>query len=226
VRRLPYPAPTVEGFLHPDDSSLGSHVVVELIDTGQNGFDKSSDWGIVDSFCSGLQVDSEPRQKSAYRVMVGSVAGETRKRMDNDCVDTSPMLLTEIDQFQEFRPLNCLGGLTALDERPGHLKPLSLAVLAAHALLRWQTQVLCLLTRRDAAVDDGPHEGVRSLERVNWLIARRSAFSRDSLPSNSRIAARSSMLSRSEAFIRLTRASKECGEDGRARRITPDMAYI
>src|SRR4029453_10763051 len=103
-----------------------------------------------------MQTNTEARQESAYRVVICRVAREPRQRMHDNCMN-APSLLAKRNQLEEFRPLDGLGRLATLDEDLGDLEPLPLAVFAAEALLRGQAQVLRLLARRDAAIDNGSH---------------------------------------------------------------------
>src|SRR5262245_34059165 len=83
--------------------------------------------------------------------------------MNYERVDLAFLLSAVRNEAQEFRALNRLRGLAALDKYACYVESLSRAILATEPLLGRQTEVRRLLRCRYAAVDDGLQEFLAKL---------------------------------------------------------------
>jgi hypothetical protein len=175
---IPSPA---KRFAHADHSSHGFDIVVELINACQDGFDETSVRRFIYAFGHGAEAHAGTCKQGPHGVMIRSVSGKARERVDDQVLNLAPVLLAESKQPQELRSLRRLSGLTAIDEDLGNLQIMVVAILAAVLLLNFEAQVLGLFEGRDSRVDDCTHRlrlrwptTVRRERQSFGLISRQS----------------------------------------------------
>lgn len=134
-RGAPLIASPTESLAHADGCPLGFHVVVELIDTCQDGLDETSVSCVVDALGYGPESHARTGKQSPHGVLIRGVPGEARQRVHDQVPNLAPALLAESEEPKELSTLRRLRGLAAIHEDLGNPQIVVVAVLATMLLL-------------------------------------------------------------------------------------------
>ncbi|MEZ5289917.1 MAG: hypothetical protein R2745_02435 [Vicinamibacterales bacterium] len=159
------PAAKLQRRTHASARPFRAHVVVELRERRQHAFHQLAGGRVVDRLGHRSQRDAERLQVGAEREVVVILAREAREVVHDQEVDLALVRAAELQQGLELAAVGGLGALAFLVEAFEHLVALPAAIILAGAKLRRETQVLRLLLRADAYVDDRA-DHVRQLSPV------------------------------------------------------------
>jgi hypothetical protein len=133
---------------------LGAHIVVELRERGEHALHQFAGGRIVDWLRRGPERNAEGLQVSAKREVVVFLAGESRQIEDDDELYPALVGSTELQELLKLRAIDRLRALAFLAESCNDFEALALAIFLARLELCRETQILGLLFRTDADVDD------------------------------------------------------------------------
>ncbi len=158
-RRQEHPAAEFERGLHAGARAIRAHVVVELRERGEHAFHQLAGGGVVDRLGRRPQRDAQRLQERAQREVVVLVPREARQVEHDHEVDAALVRAAERQQPLQFGAVRRLRALALFLEAREDVEPFATAVVFAGAELGRETQVLGLLLRADADVDDGAGHG-------------------------------------------------------------------
>jgi hypothetical protein len=135
------------------------HIVVELREGGEHAFHQLAGRCVVNRLGGGAERDPERLQVSAKGEMVVLLAGESRQVEDDDELDAAFARPAEVQELLKFGAVSRLRALAFLSKSRDNSEALTLAVFLARLELGREAEILGLLFRADADVDDEPTIG-------------------------------------------------------------------
>jgi len=170
------PSTFLKPSLHALHSSFRAYIVVELRERGDNTFHQFASRAIIDRLGGGTESNTQSLKLQPEQRVVVLVAGKTTNSVHYHTVNTALVFTTIGEQILELRAVCGLCGLALLNKDAVHCPALPAAKLTASLLLSFQAEVLYLVLRGNATIDDGAQEIVALVEldystafQGNWL---------------------------------------------------------
>ncbi|MDP9222828.1 MAG: hypothetical protein M3P18_03050 [Actinomycetota bacterium] len=183
-RREKCPPPELQSRFHAAARSLRTHVVVKLGEGGEHTFHQLAGRRVVNRLGGRTERDPERLQVSSKGEMVVFLPSKSRQVEHYDELDPALVRSAEVQQLLKFGAIGGLRALAFLAKARDDLEALARAVFLARLELRRETQILGLLFRADADVDDStdhrpqlrPVRELRQADHRPLLMHARSLF--------------------------------------------------